>query len=294
MRTITIRLADYVDDDRRRRRRRATLVAVAAAAVALLAAGAFRTPPPPPPAPAPIVIVKTDTAAPLKPARAVVTPDAVTFKPQSIGGSSAAQFVTLRNDGEEPLPIRNVSLDGSRFQIISSCSDVLAGGASCTVAVLFAPPKPGQYRAKLLIDATVVLLSGDAVAPPVVDVDLGVIDFGRQMIGTKNARNVRFTNNSPAPIAVSGATAPPPFIVAQNGCATVAPGAGCDILVVFVPASQQAYDGELLVLDDQKNRVAHGKLTGGGYFRDGGVIPQIDPRRLRQLAPPTTTTRPPR
>jgi hypothetical protein len=71
------------------------------------------------------------------------------------GSTSAPQTFTLTNTGTATLTINNISLNGAnpgQFAIQSrTCGTSLASGASCTINVVFAPNRRGNFTANLRV-----------------------------------------------------------------------------------------------------------------------------------------------
>lgn len=90
------------------------------------------------------------------------------------GAASAAQTVTLSNQGPAPLIVSGTVLSGSGFSKASdTCSGAtLPAGASCSVAIAFAPGAPGGSSGALDFSTSAanaipaVALSGTATSPP--------------------------------------------------------------------------------------------------------------------------------
>ncbi|HXU94323.1 MAG TPA: choice-of-anchor D domain-containing protein, partial [Gallionella sp.] len=71
----------------------------------------------------------------------------LTFAPLQVGGTSAAQTVTLTNMGSGPLSIQSISISGMNFRNFmqsNNCGPSLAAGASCLIDVLFIPNAVGN------------------------------------------------------------------------------------------------------------------------------------------------------
>jgi hypothetical protein len=177
----------YIDDDEPRRRRRAkwliplligVLVAMAVqrekplprAAVIppariIYVPIAVPTPPPTPHPPAP--------PPPPLPAHVVVTPLRMDFGDTPLAGTLPPKLATIRNDGGQPLAHVSAAVTGP-FLAASGCDDELAPGEQCTIALVFAPAKPGRFDGNLNLAAgdqrTKVALHGsirpDVVTPP--------------------------------------------------------------------------------------------------------------------------------
>jgi hypothetical protein len=106
------------------------------------------------------------------------SPTGLSFGSLLIGTTSASQTVTLSNTGTTPLHISSIALggpDAGQFAInASDCTtthgNTLAGSASCTVGVTFAPTTAGAKTATLAMntdgDNVSASLAGTGTAPP--------------------------------------------------------------------------------------------------------------------------------
>ncbi|HEY7616476.1 MAG TPA: choice-of-anchor D domain-containing protein, partial [Terriglobales bacterium] len=87
-----------------------------------------------------------------------VLPTGLTFGLQSVGTSSLAQAVTVKNNQTVGLAIQSVSTSGD-FTQSNNCPATLAAGATCTVSVAFAPTVIGT------LNGTLTILDGAALSP---------------------------------------------------------------------------------------------------------------------------------
>jgi len=306
MRSVTIYLDELVDENKRRERRRGAIAGMVLLATLGLIVGktdndtttaapqtvtVTKTVTVFEPSPPTETTATTATAAPALPARLTVTPpQAMLFEPLSAGSASPARLVTVRNAGGEPLTIRDVALRGAGFRITNDCAGSLASGASCKIAVVFAPAASGDQRGTLTIatstETSTITLRGTARAIP--PVELAPLDFGRQQSGAKVApQRVRFVNSGASPVAIADVALTPagPFSIAQNRCeGVVPPGGECDVLVAFAP-TEGAFKGELW-FTGSSSLVAHTTITGSGFTPappPETVHLDIKPRELRFL-----------
>jgi hypothetical protein len=292
MRQITVRLADYVEEQKRRDRHAGRVVAavaiVAGLVIAMSGHNATQTPP------------STDTSsttAPSAPARIGTWANLRPFGPQFPGTSSAAQLVRLRNDGGAPLTFRSIAATSAAFHVATDCGPALEPRESCSAAIVFAPSTAGKESGALNVESTgghaTIPLEGEATAIPAVD--LGPTDLGRAPVSSASERVVRFLNTSPLPVAIAKATATPPF-EASADCGTVAPGGGCDAGIVFRPVANGPAAGELLLVNTHGDAVAKSALTGSGFVV--GIPPTpppqvppiviVEPRAINFLGDPGT------
>jgi hypothetical protein len=83
--------------------------------------------------------------------RVGLSPATVSFDPQTVGTTSAAQTVTMTNYGGRVLNL-GFGLSGSNpgdFAQTNTCGNSLAAGASCTISVTFTPQAKGSRNATL-------------------------------------------------------------------------------------------------------------------------------------------------
>jgi len=113
-----------------------------------------------------------------------LTPATLAFASSPLGVSSAAQTVTLANQGNYSLDIANVQTSGD-YGETTNCPGVLTAGSSCTFNIIFTPTATGNRPGALVINDSAsgspqtVALSGAgldfslSVSPPSVTVKAG-------------------------------------------------------------------------------------------------------------------------
>ena len=85
-----------------------------------------------------------------------LSPRSLSFGNQQVNTPSAAQNVTLTNNGSASLTISSIALGGTNsgdFAQSNNCpssSSTLAAGASCTISVTFSPTATGSRSASLI------------------------------------------------------------------------------------------------------------------------------------------------
>jgi hypothetical protein len=77
-------------------------------------------------------------------------PGSLTFPPQSVGTTRAAQVVTVSNPGATPLKITSITTTGD-FAETNDCPKTVAIGGNCTVDVTFTPTAKGTLTGNLSI-----------------------------------------------------------------------------------------------------------------------------------------------
>jgi hypothetical protein len=84
-----------------------------------------------------------------------VSPTSITFAARTVGTTSGASNVTLRNVGPGGLTISGITITGTNpgdFSQTSNCGASLARNGSCTIAVRFKPTAIGTRTATLRVD----------------------------------------------------------------------------------------------------------------------------------------------
>jgi hypothetical protein len=133
----------------------------------------------------------------------------LTFSNQAVGTPSAAQNVTLFNDGNAPLSITNTKLTGENPDNFTRQTEVNAPSVppsqSCTIRVTFTPTAIGNRTATLEISHNAsgsphnVTLTGAGVSPVILSPDS--LTFGDQAVGTSAVKNLTLTNRGNAPLS---------------------------------------------------------------------------------------------
>jgi hypothetical protein len=85
----------------------------------------------------------------------IFSPDQIDFGNQNLGTTSAAQTVTIKNDGSTPLLIDDLSISAGFSISVNSCPQLpegLASQGTCTVEVIFAPSLPENWVGYLRVN----------------------------------------------------------------------------------------------------------------------------------------------
>jgi hypothetical protein len=206
-----------------------------------------------------------------------LSPSALTFGNQNVGGTSAAQTITLINEkNATPLNITGISTSGD-FAETDTCGTSLAAGLQCTLSVTFVPTVPGSRSGSITLtdDASstpqIVALSGTGIGP-FVTLGAGNASFGNQLVGTTaTAQVVTLTNSGNAPltinsIALSGANSGD--FTQTNTCpgsnATLAANANCAISITFTPTVAGNRSANVTITDNAPGSPHIFSLSGTG------------------------------
>jgi hypothetical protein len=80
-----------------------------------------------------------------------LTPSALTFPATGVGLTSAAQTLTLTNNGGQPLGIPSFTLSAGFLLAVNTCTTTLAVNAACTVTLVYSPTVPGPATGSLTV-----------------------------------------------------------------------------------------------------------------------------------------------
>jgi len=215
-----------------------------------------------------------------------VWPGSLTFGPQAPGTVSPPKTVTVKNTGNETLPVYYaiISVTGPFKLTSNACPVYLASGASCTVSVAYAPTTGGGAQSGSLTIQTsapssphVIPLSGTPT--PWISVTPGAVGFGSVALGNATSgRVVKVTSTGTAPLVVSslsvGGTNAGDFPIWADGCtgATLSPGASCTAYVSFEPLGIGARTATITITHNASGGPQLVGLSGTGV-KSSGYIP---------------------
>ena len=212
----------------------------------------------------------------------ILNPLSMTFPGTAEGQDSAAQTTTLTNTGGLPLTSIAITLSGP-FQTSNNCGTQLAGPASCTVSVVFAPTQLGAQTGTLTVSDALrtqtVALSGTGLQPAVLSVSPPSLTFAAQAVGVASAaQTLTMTNSGGTPLANVGfqitGQAASSFSTGATTCgATLANGGSCTVQVIFTPTSAGG-NVATLVVSSSTSGVASVSvpLNGTGQIASGLTV----------------------
>ena len=185
------------------------------------------------------------------PAEDNLSPVALNFGVQPLSSASAAQTVTLSNNGQATLTGIQISSTNVDFPFTTSCTASLAPGAACVIRVTFSPHVTGPDNGTLVVTdsqrSQQIPLTGSGILP---NITLGpsALAFGSiGVMATSTQQTVTLTNGSSATLAALQVSVSGPF-TQGNACGiALAPGASCVIQVAFSPMAAGPQQGVLTV-----------------------------------------------
>ena len=180
----------------------------------------------------------------------------LTFAATATGQLSAAQNVTITNSGGLPLESISIAVS-SGFVTTNGCGTQLAAGASCAIAVQFAPTQQGSVTGTLTVTDALrqqtVSLTGTGVAPAAISVNPMGLTFTNQQPGVASQpQTVTVSNSGGVPMANVGFQITGPaaasYSIAGTTCGAVLNnGASCTAQIVFTPAATGAIAATLVI-----------------------------------------------
>ncbi|MCD4534062.1 choice-of-anchor D domain-containing protein [Nocardioides sp. cx-169] len=199
------------------------------------------------------------------------------FEDTLVGSASQPVNIEVTNEGNLASGAPQVTVTAAvldDFKITANgCTSELAPGASCTVAVAFAPSVAGSRAGSLVVSATpggsvTADLSGKGLAPAALSLNPQTVAFGPQVIGeTPAAQTLTLTNDGdvatgPLTLGLEGGDVEQ-FAILSEDCEIRLPAGGsCTLEVTFTPTTSGVVSTQL---------VAGGAAGGEVYATLGGI-----------------------
>lgn len=211
-------------------------------------------------------------------ATATLSPTGLAFGSATVGSTSAAQSVSLKNNGPGLLTIGSVTVSGDYGQT-NNCG-TLASGSSCTLSVTFHPTATGTRTGALTVadnasnsPQSITLTGTGTGAGGTVTLSPASFNFGNVAVnGYSNWQAITLTNTGSAAVSIGTASVSGPFDVSNACGSSLAAGSHCTIWALFAPSANGAFTGTLTVTDSAANSPQTASLTGTGGVTTGGNI----------------------
>jgi hypothetical protein len=199
-------------------------------------------------------------------------PSALVFPPgTAVGGKSSPLNLSIGNGASAQPQAYSVAVTGN-FTINNSCPNPLPGYFGCTMQVYFEPQLAGLQQGSVIV--TYPGLSGQAVATLTGSTTgSGVsvassVNFGTQALHSSGSYSLSVTNSGNANLLISALTITGnnavDFSAAPGQCATVSPGATCNIQLSFSPGAEGNRLATLVLSDNAISPPQSIALTGLG------------------------------
>lgn len=208
---------------------------------------------------------------------------ALTFANTQVGNVSAAQVVTLTNNGTATIHVLS-TLTATDFTSSTTCGTLLPG-ATCTFNVEFSPTTASTSTVRsgtleIQSDASTSLefisLIGTSAAAPLT-LNPTSLNFGTVSVGSSETLDVSVTNNAGSPVTFTGVTLSGDYSSSRGTCpangATLAGGSSCTLSVIFTPTATGTRSGTLSLLNDATQVPLTVSLTGSAVTGSLKVTP---------------------
>ena len=213
------------------------------------------------------------------------TPGSLRFGLTPLGGTSAAQAVTVNTSTKAGIGKLAFSTDGDFIIVGGHCGSALDSISTCAVEVTFRPAASGLRSGALLIahDGTPspirIALSGEAPQrpPAVASVTPASMDFRGAAVGATGARRNAVLANDSNELLTLGAirTSMRDFAVVGGSCAagmTLPPGQRCAVALRFEPVAAGARSATLTITHDGVGGAASVALSGNAPSASAGAV----------------------
>lgn len=203
--------------------------------------------------------------------------NSLTFTNQNVGTTSAAQTVTMTNNGAGPLAINNIGSTGD-YGVTHNCGNNLAVNASCTLSITFSPSGANTRNGSVNITDDApgspqsISLTGVGVGA-VATLSGSSLTFTTQTVGTTSAaQTFTLTNTGNADLGLNTISSTNPEFGETNNCpATLVANANCTISVTFGPTAAGNQGGYIYVYTSVSTQSV--ALSGSGTGPVGSVSP---------------------
>jgi hypothetical protein len=195
----------------------------------------------------------------------------LTFPGTGVGTTSAAQTITLANQGNADLTIANILINGDYAQT-NNCPGTLSPLSNCSINVVFAPTTTGVRSGAVTIDDNVstspqiASLSGIGFqSAPAVSLSASTLTFSGIPVGVTSASQaVTLTNQGNASLTINSIQTSGDYVQTNNCPSTLTSQSTCTINVAFTPAATGTRTGSLTINDNAAGSPQSVSLSGVG------------------------------
>ena len=211
-----------------------------------------------------------------------LSPTSLTFASTTVGSTTAAQIVTVKNTGTAALTLTSETITGTNassfIKSASTCGTSLAANASCTVSIEFKPTAAGTLKASLAIadnasgspQSVSLTGTGAGATAPAVTLSPTSLTFASTTVGsTTAAQTVTVKNTGTAALTLSSETITgtnaSSFLKSASTCGTsLAANASCTVSIEFKPTAAGTLTASLAIADNASGSPQSVALTGTG------------------------------
>lgn len=186
-------------------------------------------------------------------------------------GETSAQTVTITNSGQQASSVAFGVLPAGVTKT-GTCSTSLAGGASCTVTLTWAPAASGSLAENYLITGTnnslTLALSGSSITPASLSGGSSQ-SYGTVNVGSSAAKTWTITNSGGATASLTYGSLPTGVTKSGTCATTLAGGASCTVTLTWTPTAAGTLNASYTVGTQTLGMT--GTAAQGGYQGSGTV-----------------------
>jgi hypothetical protein len=210
------------------------------------------------------------------PASIVLTPNSLTFAPNTVNQSDPAQIITVANLGGTTATLQTPVITGNTadFAITANtCTATLAPNTACAISITFTPTTAGTRTATLsLTDSAgtqTATLSGTGNAPATDTLSTNALTFAQQQLNTTSpAQQVTLTNAGGVALTLISASVSSGDFAIVSACGnSLAANSTCAVSVTFTPTATGTRTATLTLTDQFRTQTV--ALSGTGVAPPG-------------------------
>ena len=196
-----------------------------------------------------------------------LSPESLSFGGQAVGTVSAAQTITLSNNGSTTLTAIHLQSGNPDFMFTTTCGATLPVGSSCAIQVAFAPHAIGADGGSLTVSdvdrAQQIPLSGTGELPNIT-LTPGSLNFGTVGVQVSSpAQSLLLSNGSTSTLTGLSIAVTGPFSETNNCGASLPPGGTCTLSPTFSPTVTGNQNG-IVTVSTTNGGILTVPLTGVG------------------------------
>jgi len=185
--------------------------------------------------------------------------------------SSVSRSLYIKNNGNAPLSVSNITSDNSVFTI-DSTSFTVASSDSHKINITFTPAAAVSYNASLTIthnaagNPSVVSLSGKGVSNPVAIFSLSAnaVNFPSVTVNNSIQRSFYVRNEGTANLQITGISSSDTTFKIDSGNFTVSAKDSHKVTITFIPTQAKDYNASLTISYNASGSPASVNLSGKG------------------------------
>jgi len=202
-------------------------------------------------------------------AMVALAPSSLTFPNTQVGGTGAAQTVTLTNQGNASLTIASIQSVGD-FTQTNNCPGTLAAGSTCTISVTFMPTAEGSRTGSVQINDNAsgspqqISLSGTGLVTAAA-LSPASLTFPNTQVGVSSAtQTATLTNQGNASLNIANIQISGDYAQTNNCQGTLAAASSCTVTITFTPTATGSCTGTLTITDNAAGSPQTVALSGTG------------------------------